>query len=81
MSNATAAELNEIVERIRRWEPESRVLLVRRVLETLESSSDISPPRRLPLEQVYGLLKSDGPSPTDEEVRGILEEERVRKHL
>lgn len=57
MSSATPAELNDLVERIRGWEPTSRVLLARRILETLELPSINGPPRRLPRERIFGFFR------------------------
>ena len=79
MSTSTPAELNSIVDRVRGWEPASRLLLARRILDTL-APPDVSDPRRdLPPEKVFGLLKSDRPTPTDDEVEAILADERLRK--
>ena len=38
------------------------------------------PPKTLLLDQVIGLLRPDGPSPTDAECEQILEDERLRKY-
>lgn len=38
------------------------------------------PAKSLPLERVIGMLKTDGPTPTDAECEQILEDERLRKY-
>lgn len=80
MVAATPTELNDIIDRVRNWEPASRALLARRILDTLDPPHISDPPRSLPPESVFGLLKTDASPPTDDEVRAILDEERLRKH-
>jgi hypothetical protein len=73
-------EIAEVLSRVRTWRPEVRVSLARQILETLERPEISEPPRRMRLDQVLGLLKSDAPPPTDEECERIIEEERIRKY-
>jgi hypothetical protein len=81
MSTAEANELADVLDRVKTWTPARRITLARRILETVELSSAVEPPpRRIPLEQVFGLLKTDAPPPTDEECARIVEEERMRKY-
>ena len=69
-------EMAEVLDRVRMWTPRQRLALARRILESLETP----PPRRMPLDDVFGLLRTDRPAPTDEECRRIVEEERLRKY-
>lgn len=80
MVTATTAEVNDIVDRVRGWEPASRALLARRIMDTLGSSQISNPPRLLPPDRVFGLLKTNRPAPTDAEVRAIIQEERSKEH-
>ena len=57
-----------------------RITLVCRILETTETPSIAEPPRTMSLDQVIGLLKTNGPPPTDEECERIIEEERMGKY-
>ena len=36
MSTAEATELTDVLDRVKNWSPESRIVLARRILETLE---------------------------------------------
>ncbi len=38
MSTAEAIELTDVLSRVKNWSPESRIVLARRILETLEGS-------------------------------------------
>ena len=73
-------EMFEVLNRVRTWEPEMRIDLARRILETLVPQQIPSPPRTMSPEEVFGILKIDGPPPTDEECRKIIEEERMKKY-
>jgi hypothetical protein len=81
MSAAEANELADVLERVKTWPAAQRITLARRILETVGLSPSVEePPRRVPLEQVFGLLKTDAPPPTDEDCARIVEEERLRKY-
>ncbi len=58
-----------------------RLRLARMILETLETQREGNPPRQGSLKDLMGVLKTDAPSPTDEECRAILEDELIKKHL
>lgn len=73
-------EMFEVWNRVRTWEPEMRIDLARRILETLASPQILPPPRTMSSEEVFGILKTDGPPPTDEECKKIIEEERLKKY-
>lgn len=80
MSTAESRDISDVLERVRAWTPGMRVVLARRVLETVESASISEPPRNLIFEDVAGLLRSDAPPPTDEECDRIIEQERAGKY-
>ncbi len=73
-------EMSEILDRVQTWTPEMRIMLARKILETLDSPQISEPPRKMSLHQVFGILKTDSPPPNDEECAKIVEEERLRKH-
>jgi hypothetical protein len=77
-----SAEIGAILERVASWPPADRLALAQGVLETL--GRDLGPPR-LPrpngtIADLVGLLKTDAPPPTDEEVAQMLHDERMRRY-
>ena len=73
-------EMSEVLNRVKTWMPEMRIVLARKILETLNLLQISEPPRKMSLNQVFGILKTDSPPPNDEECAKIVEEERLRKH-
>ena len=75
-------EFSEVLERLEQWPPTDRWTLTRRLLDGLgeEQTPLRQPPRKIPLDQIRGMLKTDAPPPTDVEVESWLEEERLRKY-
>jgi hypothetical protein len=80
MSTTESRDISEMLERIRTWTPGMRIVLARKVLETLESASLSKPTRNMVLGDVVGLLQTATPPPDDEECDRIVEQERVRKY-
>lgn len=78
MNVTEANEMSEVLKRVRTWVPEMRIVLTRKILETLESPEISEPPRKMSINQVFGLLKTNSPPPDDEECAKIVEEERLR---
>jgi hypothetical protein len=60
---------------------ETRLELVRAIVESLQDVPTQPPERSRIIKQMKGLLKTDQPSPTDEEVVSMLEERRLEKYL
>jgi hypothetical protein len=50
------------------------------LLQGLPSPRISEPPKTLPMDRVVGILKPDGPAPSDEEYERILESELLRKY-
>lgn len=88
MNTAGAEEVSEVLDRVMRWPPPSRIALARRILESLDPSvlggagagSPTGTMRGVPVESVVGLLATDREPPGDEECRQVVEEERWRKY-
>jgi hypothetical protein len=80
MSTSEFPDISDVLERVRTWTPGMRIMLARKVLETLESPAISEPPRSMLLDDVIGLLHTDKPAPNDEECERIVEQERVRKY-
>ena len=77
------------LDRVKHWPPPSRIMLSRRILESLDTSTiggtnpespTETPTRGVPAGSVAGLLRTDRESPYDEECRRIVEEERWKKY-
>jgi len=79
MSTIDSRDISDVLERVRTWTPGMRIVLARKVLETLESAAISEPPRTMLLDDVVGLLQTDVPPPDDEECDRIVEQERARK--
>jgi hypothetical protein len=80
MKSANLKEIFEVWNRVRTWDPEMRIDLARRILETVVPEQILPPPRTMSLDEVIGIAKTDLPPPTDEECKKILEEERMKKY-
>ena len=73
-------EMFEVLQRVRTWQPDMRIDLARRILETVVPRQIPPPPRTMTLEKVQAIMKTDKPPPTDEECKKIIEEERMKKY-
>jgi hypothetical protein len=80
MSVTESGKIEGILDELRTWPSSEKLRLARLILETVETHPASAPPRRGSLKDLLGILKTDAPSPTDEECRAILEEERMRKN-
>lgn len=72
-------EMRHFLLQVENWPPHDRIILARKILESVEASSPREP-RGYLAEQVIALLKIPQPAPGDEECRKILEEELSSKH-
>ncbi|MCZ6681161.1 MAG: hypothetical protein O7E52_28410 [Candidatus Poribacteria bacterium] len=79
MNIAETSEMFEVLSRVKTWVPEMRIVLARKILETLAPPEVSTPLRRMPLDQVFGLLRTDSPPPDDEQCARIVEDERDTK--
>ena len=73
-------EMFEVLQRVRTWQPDMRIDLARRILETVVPRQIPPSPRTMTLEEVQAIMKTDKPPPTDEECKKIIEEERMKKY-
>jgi hypothetical protein len=81
MSTTEATELTDVLKRVSNWSPESRIVLARRILETLESPH--RPARGLTarsVRELIGLGAGNAPAPDDETVRRWIAEHRMEKY-
>ncbi len=80
MSTAETTELTDVLSRVKNWSPQSRIVLARRILETLEDPQ--RPARGLParsVQELIGLGASDSPAPYDETVHRWIAEHRMEE--
>jgi hypothetical protein len=87
MSTEAVDEVTALVERAMALSASSRIVLARRLLQTLEPQpTSLSPasanpnPRGLSAEEMRGLAKSDTPPPDDETVKRWIHEHRMEKY-
>jgi hypothetical protein len=84
MTTVETNQIADVVQRVQYWPPPMRIVLARRILETLESPSVEQSPterRRGPTAaEIAAMFKTDKPAPNDEAVQRILEEELMRKY-
>ncbi|MBG1264689.1 MULTISPECIES: hypothetical protein [Nostoc] len=73
--------LQELKEQVFKLPPSDRLALVSAIIESLQDTPISEPERSSAIRRMRGLLKTDQPAPTDEEVAAILEERRVDKYL
>ena len=61
--------------------PDDRLTLIAVIVESLKNRTTTQTDRSEAIQRMRGLLKTDQPAPTDEEVAAMLEERRVEKYL
>jgi hypothetical protein len=81
MSVMASGKIEGVLDQLKDWPSTERLRLARMILETIETQTVSEPPRTGSLKDLFGILKTDAPAPTDEECRAILEEELIKKHL
>jgi hypothetical protein len=73
--------LQELKEQVFKLPPSDRLALVSAIIESLQDQPISASDRSGAIRRMRGLLKTDQPAPTDEEVAAMLEERRVEKYL
>lgn len=71
----------ELKAQIFKLPPSDRLALISAIVESLQSTTIAQPDRSDAIQRMRGLLKTERPAPTDEEVAAMLEERRVEKYL
>jgi hypothetical protein len=80
MDRPEKTEYETILKVITAWPPAQRLRLVQDVLKTLAPLIEEARPRRKTLQEARGLLATDQPPPTDEQVQQWLDEHRMEKY-
>ncbi len=75
---ASDTSYETILSIVRAWPEPERLSLVQDVMQTL--ADEKSAARHPTLEQALGLLATDRPPPTDEEIEQWLDERRTRRY-
>jgi len=73
--------LPELKAQVFKLPPSDRLALVTAIVESLQDTLVSQPERSGAIQRMRGLLKTDKPAPTDQEVVAMLEERRVEKYL
>ncbi|HIK13238.1 MAG TPA: hypothetical protein IGS52_23780 [Oscillatoriaceae cyanobacterium M33_DOE_052] len=73
--------LPELKAEIMKLPPGDRLALVAAIVESLQDSLTSIPERSNAIHRMRGLLKTDQPTPTDQDVAAILETRRLEKYL
>ncbi|WP_066382120.1 hypothetical protein [Anabaena sp. CA = ATCC 33047] len=73
--------LQELKQQARQLPVSDRLELINDIIESLQAPPNPHPDRTRIIQQMKGLLKTNQPAPTDEEVEAMLEERRVEKYL
>ena len=73
-------EYENILKIVREWPTARRFTLVQDLLKTLAPSQESPIPKRETLRRALGLLSSDQPAPSDEDIRSWLNEHRMEKY-
>ena len=68
---------DSVLNEVTAWPPEHRATLAQVLIESLRR--DV--PRRKPtIDQIIGIARGDGPTPSDEQVKQWIDEHRTRKY-
>jgi hypothetical protein len=73
--------LQELKEQIFKLPSSDRLALVSAIIESLQNQPTFDVDRSGAMQRMRGLLKTDQPAPTDEQVAAMLEERRAEKYL
>jgi hypothetical protein len=73
--------LQEIKQQALELSVSDRLALVSAIIQSLQDTLSPQLDRKLLINQMRGLLKTDQPPPTDDQVETMLEEYRAQKYL
>lgn len=72
--------LPELKAQVTKLPPSDRLALIAAIIESLQDTLVAESDRSGAIRRMRGLLKTDQPAPTDEEVAAMLEERRMEKY-
>ena len=73
--------LQELKNQANKLPVNDRLELVRSIIDSIQEIPISKPTRTQAINRMKGLLKTSQPSPTDAEVRSMLEQHRMEKYL
>ncbi|MBE9055414.1 hypothetical protein [Sphaerospermopsis sp. LEGE 08334] len=73
--------LQELKEKACKLSESDRLELVRAIIESLQNQPSQQSEKTRIIKQMKGLLKTNQPAPTDEQVKAMLAEHREEKYL
>lgn len=73
--------LQELKDQVYKLSVSDRLTLVSVIIESLQDIPGIQSERSSAIKRMRGLLKTDQPAPTEQEVDAMLEERLVEKYL
>jgi hypothetical protein len=71
----------ELKAQVFKLPPSDRLALIAVIVESLQETTVAQPDRSGAIRRMRGLLKTEQPAPTDEEVAAMLEERRVERYF
>ncbi len=74
------AEYDSVRATILQWPVERRAALVHDLMDTIAQAESVSAQRAKTLDIALGLLSTDGPAPSDEEVEAWLDDYKTEKY-
>lgn len=80
MHELTVETYEAVLQTIRQWPLERRLSLVQDVIRTMKSDMEQPRSKKDTLSSALGLLATDRPAPSDEEVQRWLDEHRLEKY-
>ena len=78
MSNRT--HIDGILQQVQTWPSDDRAALAREILRVNHRSTSLAPAPRDTLKRAMGVLRTNAPAPSDEQVKRIIEEARLAKY-
>ena len=80
-SKITSMSLQKLKEQAFQLPESDRLEPVRAIIESLQNQPSQKSERTSIIKQMKGLLKTNQPAPTNEQIKAMLEEHRVEKYL
>lgn len=71
----------ELKAQVFKLSPSDRLALIAMIVESLQEKTVTQSDRSGAIQRMRGLLKTEQPAPTDQEVAAMLEERRVERYL
>lgn len=80
MSTAETTDYERVLKIVRDWPPARRITFMQAVLQTLTPVEVAEPTHQATLDRALGLLTTNQPPPSDEEVARWLDERRTERY-